>query len=199
MQNKILFPILFSLITILSANILQAQNFKVDNTKSSIIWEGKKVTGAHNGNINIKEGTFVVYDGTITAGDFIVDMTSITCNDISDPKTNEKLVGHLKSDDFFNTENFPEAHLSIEMGKHTDMNNHKLTGKITIKGITQPISFNAELSTSGSNIEAKAKITIDRTKFDIKYGSGSFFSKLGDRMIYDDFTLTINFVATPVK
>jgi polyisoprenoid-binding protein YceI len=182
-----------------SINTLKAQNFNVDNSKSSIVWEGKKVTGAHNGNISIKEGSFVVYDGTITAGDFIIDMNSITCNDISDPKTNEKLVGHLKSEDFFNSEEFPEAHLAIEMGKHTEMNNHKLTGKITIKGITQPINFDAELSTNGNNIEAKAKITIDRTKFDIKYGSGSFFSKLGDKMIYDDFTLTINFVAQPVK
>jgi polyisoprenoid-binding protein YceI len=197
MQKKILF--LFILMIFLSANFLQAQNFEVDKTKSSIVWEGKKVTGAHNGNINIKEGTFVVYDGTITAGDFIIDMTSITCNDISDPKTNEKLIGHLKSDDFFNTADFPEAQLSIEMGKHTEMNNHKLTGKITIKGITQPITFNAELSANGNNIEAKAKITIDRTKFDIKYGSGSFFSKLGDKMIYDDFTLTVNFIATPIK
>lgn len=199
MQIKFQFLILFSLTTFLSLNSLHAQNFKVDKIKSSIVWEGKKVTGAHNGNISIKEGTFVVYEGTITAGDFIVDMTSITCNDISDPKTNEKLVGHLKSDDFFNTEEFPEAHLTIEMGKHKDMNNHKLTGKITIKEITQPITFDAELTTNGTNIEAKAKITIDRTKFDIKYGSGSFFSKLGDKMIYDDFTLTVNFVATPVK
>lgn len=176
-----------------------AQNFKVDNSKTTIEWEGKKVTGAHNGLVKIKEGNFYVLNGSIFKGEFIVDMTSITCTDISDPKTNEKLVGHLKSDDFFGVDNFPEAKLVIEKGEHVDMNNHRLSGDITIKGVTVPVEFDAEMSTEGSNVVAKAKLTIDRSKFNIKYGSGSFFSNLGDRMIYDDFHLTINFTATPAK
>lgn len=199
MKNKTLFlSVLFISASIFISNKAKAQNYKVDTKNSTIVWEGKKVTGEHNGNISIKEGTMLVGLGSIMNADFTIDMESLNCKDISDPGMNAKLVGHLKSEDFFNTEKFPLATLNITNGTHSDMNDHLLSGTITIKGITQPISFVAELVAENKSVRAKAKITIDRTKFDIQYGSGSFFSKLGDKMIYDEFVLTINLIANPV-
>ena len=166
-----------------------AGNQKVDPSKSSVKWLGKKVTGEHDGTINVKEGNLVVENGKITGGKVVIDMQSIVNLDLTDPGYNAKLVGHLKSDDFFSVATFPTAELVI-----TKVEGNNFSGNLTIKGITNPTSFTATASKDGNSTQYKGTITIDRSKYNVKYGSKSFFDNLGDKVIYDDFTLDFTLV-----
>lgn len=173
------------------------ENFNLDVKKSKIKWIGKKFLGAHWGWVKFQSGR-ISYDGKkITGGEFVVDMNTIENEDLKDKESNAKLVGHLKSDDFFSVSKFPTAKFVIthstplKQEKPRDPN-FAITGKMTIKGITQTISFPATIKVENDKITAKAKIEIDRTKFDVRFGSGSFFENLGDNVIYDNFTLELN-------
>ena len=119
-------------------------------------------------------------------------MNSITCTDIESEKYNQMLVDHLKNEDFFNTKEFPVATFKITNAKRGDKNLYKIYSDLTIKGITHAVNFDAYVDINGEIFSAKAKITIDRTKWDIKYGSGSFFENLGDKMILDDVEFDIS-------
>jgi polyisoprenoid-binding protein YceI len=167
-----------------------AQEMSVDISKSEIKWTGKKVSGEHWGYINLKSGTFVVADGKIVNGTFKIDMNSIVCEDLESPEWNQKLVGHLKSDDFFSVDKYETATLEIKESTAFKNGVAEVTGDLTIKGITNPISFKAKKE-SGNYM---ATITVDRTKYNVKYGSGKFFDNLGDNMIDDDFTLDVKLV-----
>lgn len=165
---------------------------KVDINASTVNWVGKKVTGQHTGTIKIKSGEIMMKDGMLKGGSFVIDMTTIMCTDLPEGP-GRKLVGHLSSDDFFGIENHKTATLKItEANKRGDSNNYEVMADLTIKGITKPIEFVAQVRDHG----AKADISIDRTLYGIKYGSGSFFDGLGDKMIYDNFDLSINLVLT---
>jgi polyisoprenoid-binding protein YceI len=170
---------------------MKSQNFRVAASQSIIDWVGRKVTGAHNGTIALKDGTFTVQDGQLTGGRFVADTTSIKILDVTDPATNAQFAGHLASDDFFSTEQYPEAVFEI-----TGVNNRRVEGNLTIKGITHPVSFDANVSVVGDTLTASGKITIDRTKYDMKFRSGNFFQNLGDTLIYNDFDLTVNITAS---
>lgn len=161
-------------------------NETMEVTKGTINWVGKKVTGKHTGTIELKEGNFKMDGDQIVGGRFVIDMTSITVTDLSGDSKG-KLEGHLNSDDFFGTSNFPTATLVVTKAKKNG-NTYKIDGNITIKGVTEPISF--DLLMNGK--EASTQLTIDRTKFGVRYGSGSFFDNLGDSTIYDNFDLDIN-------
>lgn len=166
-----------------------AQNLKVNTAKSTVQWTGKKVTGEHTGTINVKEGNLTLENGKLTGGKIVIDMTSIVDKDLTDPAWNAKLIGHLKSDDFFGVDTYPTSQLvitSVAGGPE----NYTITGNLTIKGITNPLTFNASASQNGKNY--KGTITIDRAKYNIKFRSKSFFENLGDNLIYDDFTLDFN-------
>jgi len=154
--------------------------------KSNITWLGEKVTGKHTGTISLKDGYFTTENNTITGGNFTIDMQSIIVTDLQG-EYKEKLEGHLKSDDFFGIKNHPTATFtSKKVTKKGD--NYTFNGEITIKGITQPLSF----TLTSKNTTLSGKIIIDRTKFNIKYGSGSFFDNLGDKTIYDNFELEVS-------
>lgn len=170
--------------------------FKVDGSKSKIAWLAKKVTGSHNGFISITGGELQADGSTLKGGSFTVDTRTMTVEDIKNADGNARLLGHLKSDDFFSVEKHPSAAFAITSAKKKSGNEYDITGNLTIKGITQPITFPATVVVSGNQLNAKATITIDRTKFDIKYRSNSFFQNLGDKAIYDDFTLDVELVAT---
>lgn len=174
-------------LSILISGILSAQSYSIDTQRSILAWTGKKVTGEHNGNISLKEGSLVIKDNRIEKGNFVIDMTSITNNDLESEEYNQKLVGHLKSDDFFGVEKFPTAKLTITKAGVFKKNVAEVTGDLTIKGITHPISFTVSLEGSTYN----TSIIVDRSKYDVRYGSGSFFDNLGDKMIYDDFTMDV--------
>jgi polyisoprenoid-binding protein YceI len=165
-----------------------AQTKKVDATKSSISWVGKKVTGQHEGTINLEEGGLIFKGKNVVGGNFIVDMTSMTTTDLKAGQGKEKLDGHLKSEDFFGTEKFPTATLVFKTVAAKSAGVYSVTADLTVKGITNPVTF--DLAATANS--ATAKVKIDRTKYDIKYNSGSFFDKLGDKVIYDDFDLTVN-------
>lgn len=163
---------------------------KVNTTTSSINWTGKKVTGQHNGTIKLSEGSLVFKGKVLAGGNFTVDMSSITVTDLSgDSKAN--LEGHLKSDDFFGTEKFNKSVLVFKTIGNKGNNVYTITADLTIKGKTNPVTF--DITVNGTT--AKATVMIDRTKYDIKYGSGSFFDNLGDKTIEDLFQLdvTLNF------
>lgn len=164
-----------------------SQSLTVDVNNSIVKWHGKKVTGEHFGTIHLKSGNLVLENGKISAGEFIIDMTSIKNTDIDDADYKAKLEGHLKSDDFFGVNKFTTAKLVITKSSVFKNKAATVEAKLTIKNITQDIEFSVKKEDS----KFIAEIVIDRSKFDVRYGSGSFFDNLGDKMIHDDFTLTI--------
>jgi polyisoprenoid-binding protein YceI len=174
---------------------MEDKKFEIVTTKSNIDWTGRKITGLHNGTIAIKEGTFVLQDGKLTGGKFVVDTTSIKILDIADPLTNAQFAGHLASDDFFASEQYPEALFVITSAEASGNNNYTINGDLTIRGITHPVVFNAMLNISDEVIIASGKIVVDRTLYGMKFRSGNFFKDLGDTLIYNDFDLNINITA----
>lgn len=169
----------------------ETSTYKVDPSKSTLGWTGTKVTGKHNGFIKLKEGQLLFDGETLKSGNFTIDMNSISCTDLTDPGYNEKLVGHLKSDDFFGVEKFPDAKLEIRSATPTGKGNYTIKGDLSIKGKTNPIEFPATVTIKGTELTAKSKIEVDRSKYDVRYGSGSFFDDLGDKAIDDIFVLEI--------
>lgn len=169
---------------------MKNQKFEIVSTQSNIEWVGKKVTGAHNGTIAIKQGEIILSDGNLSGGRFIIDTTTINILDITDPATNAQFAGHLASDDFFSIEKHPEARLEITAvsGKH-------ITGDLTIKGITHPVEFDANVEVKDELLSASGKLVIDRTRYGIRFRSGNFFKDLGDTLIYNDFELNIHIIA----
>jgi len=171
--------------------------YKVDAGASTIKWVGKKVTGQHNGTIAIKEGDVRVAGDAVVGGNFVIDTTSITDLDL-DPESKAKLEGHLKSNDFFAVEQYPTANFEITgvQPMASGENTHKVTGNLTIKGKTNALSFPAKISVTPEAVTAEATgVAVDRTLFDIRYGSGKFFKGLGDKVINDEFWLDIKLVA----
>ena len=177
-------------IIMLSGSSIFAQRAEVNVQTTTIEWLGKKIGGKHEGNIQLKSGYLELKEGEIIAGNFVVDMTSITNTDLKDEGSNQKLVGHLKSDDFFGVQSYPTAEFVVTKSSKFNNGTATLTGDLTIKGNTESISF--EVVRAGK--EYTAKLDIDRSKFDVRYGSKSFFDNLGDKAINDIFTLDITLV-----
>jgi polyisoprenoid-binding protein YceI len=175
--------------------------YKVDAAQSKVAWNGKKVAGEHSGTINIAAGSFQVAKNKVVGGTVDIDMNSIVNLDIADKEYNQKLVGHLKSDDFFSSEKHPKATFKIASltpikGAAAGAANYTAKGTLTIKGITQPVSFPVNVAVNGNTITAKSDaVVLDRSKWDIRYGSKTFFANIGDKAIHDDFTVQFNVVA----
>ena len=178
---------------------MKNKKFKIVAAQSNIDWTGRKVTGSHNGTIAIKDGTLVLNDDKLTAGEFVVDTTSIKILDISDPATNAQFAGHLASDDFFASEKYPEAQFVITSAEPNENSAYQINGDLTIKGITHPIQLGAKLNADDDTLTASGKIIVDRTKYDMKFRSGNFFQNLGDNLIYNDFELKVNIAAKQVS
>lgn len=174
----------------------KAKELKVNNKISSIEWIGKKVTGQHEGTIMVKEGTVNVEGGVLKDGMLVIDMTSILVTDIEDAETNAKLKGHLYSEDFFGVENHPTATLKINNTKQVEGENYLIMADLTIKGHTEKVEIPAIIKMEENKLVAIGEVEIDRTKFGIKYGSGSFFDDLGDKAIYDNFVVKFKVGAT---
>lgn len=171
--------------------------YKVDTKQSTLLWTGKKVTGQHNGIVPISSGEFAAEGTQIKDGTFEINVAGLTDTDITDAEGNAKLVRHLKSDDFFGVEKFPTANFVVVSVTPKSGNEYTVKGKLTIKGKTNEIEFPAVVTTEGKSLVATAKITVDRSKYDIKYGSRTFFDNLGDKYIYDEFVLDLKLVAVP--
>ncbi len=184
---KNLKTIAIALLVAFGTTVAKAQSKKINVEKSTINWNAKKVTGEHSGTVNFQDGNLIFKSGKVAGGNFTVDMTSLVTTDLSgDWKT--KLEGHLKSNDFFNTEKFKTATLVFKKVATKANGVYTVTADLTIKGITNPITFDLAIKgNTGSTV-----LKIDRTKYDIKYGSKSFFDSIGDKAINDDFDLTVN-------
>ena len=164
-----------------------AQKKEVNIEKSVVAWTGKKIGGAHNGQIQLKSGYFIFNNDQIKGGKVVIDMNSMTNLDLEDAGYRAKLIGHLKSDDFFGVEKYPTA--IFELSKATKFENGKASveGMITIKGKSEILNF--DLVKNGNEFTGQLKV--DRSKFDVRYGSNSFFDNLGDKAIEDIFTLDV--------
>jgi polyisoprenoid-binding protein YceI len=182
---KNLKAIVLALVVVLSTVSVTAQTKKIDAAKSSINWLAKKVTGQHNGTVNLKDGSLVFKAKKLVGGTFTADMTSLTATDLTGEYLG-KLNGHLKSEDFFNTAKFTTATLVFKTVTAKGAV-YTVTGDLTIKGITKPVTF--ELATTAN--AATTKFMVDRTAYDIKYGSKSFFESIGDKAIDNEFELTV--------
>jgi polyisoprenoid-binding protein YceI len=189
---------LSSLAVLLLLLPLSAQvKLDVDQDRSTIGWHGSKVTGAHQGNIRVGGGSITVQDDRLLAADVVVDMTSITCTDITNEGSNKRLVDHLRSEDFFAVEEHPEAFFrsaSIEplSGSEATDANYKVNGILEIKGIRHPVSFDCFFTAEGQGYRALGTLVFDRTSYEIQYRSGSFFQELGDKMIHDEVRLDLD-------
>ena len=191
-----LVAVLLSVVTYANDSKNAQTVYKVETVKSKVVWTGKKVTGEHTGTLLLSEGEVKLNDNEVTGAVVKMDMNSIENTDLSDPEWNKKLVDHLKSEDFFSVEKYPQASfVTTDISKDTGDTGYKVSGKLTIKGITNEISFPVNVKVDGNYLTANGIATIDRTKWNIKYGSGSFFSGLGDKMIYDDFEIEFDLVA----
>ena len=182
-----------------SIHVKKNINYNVDTKATTATWLGKKVTGQHSGTIAVSKGTIMSDGKTITGGSFEFDMNSIANTDLTDKEMNGKLIGHLKSEDFFSVAKNPTAKFEIAKVTLKSGTDYDVTGKLTIKGITNEITFPAMIKMDDKAVVTVAKITVNRTKFDIKYGSASFFESIGDKAISDDFELNVNVVATIAK
>lgn len=174
---------------------MNTQHFHVAGAQSQLSWTGRKVTGAHNGTIGIKAGILELTNGQLTGGNFTIDTTSIKILDITDPATNAQFAGHLFSADFFATDKYPEASFTITRIDAKEAGKPVITGDLTIKDITHPVSFPATVVINGNTLTAVGKTRIDRTLYDMKFRSGNFFTNLGDTLIYNEFELEIQLTA----
>jgi polyisoprenoid-binding protein YceI len=163
------------------------EKFTADTAQTKLLWLGEKVTGQHFGTVKLKSGWLTWKDNKIVSGEFEIDMTTI-----KESNSNERLVGHLESDDFFGVEKFPVSRLVITGSTPFDKGTGIITGTITIKGITNPIEFKAVIQKQDNGLLFFANITLDRTKFNIRYGSGSFYDNLGDKTIFDEFKMKVS-------
>ena len=178
----------------------KGEDYKVSAETSNIEWIGKKVTGEHKGGIKISNGELNITNGAITGGNFVIDMNSITCSDLQG-EWSDKLIGHLKSEDFFSVQKHTNSTFKItkvtpiKTAKNEGEANNTITGNLTIKGNTQEISFPAYVLVKNDGIVAIGEASVDRTKFDIKYGSANFFEGLGDKAISNDFIIKFTLAA----
>ncbi|MBI2070968.1 MAG: YceI family protein [Elusimicrobia bacterium] len=177
------------------------QTVKLDLSSSVIRWTGRKVTGEHNGTIRLKSGKATLAKGALAGGQFEIDMMSIANEDIQNPSSNAKLVNHLKSSDFFDVENHPTASFKIKKvtalpSARPDGSTHEISGDLSIKGIAHPIAFPAAVEIAKGKVRASGSVSIDRTKWDVRYGSGKFFDNLGDKAIDDRVEIEINLAGT---
>lgn len=188
-MNKIL-TLLFVSVAVLGFG---QTNLNADVDKSTIHWTGRKITKSHNGSIKLQSGHLRVKDGVLYGGEFVIDMNSIVDFDVKDPEWNEKLVGHLKSDDFFSVDKHPTATIKSKKvfkvkGKE---NTFSVVADLTIKGITNEVTFPITLKQVGGKYIAETNFNIDRSKWDVRFGSNSFFENLGDKAIKNEIEFAI--------
>ena len=176
--------------------ILHTDVYKVDTKQSSLEWYAEKVTGKHNGKIQLSSGEIKNTHGSYS-GTFEIDMTTIEDTDMDSPDRRKKLESHLKSADFFDVAKFPGSKFVLtSVTPHTEgAFTHTVKGMLTIKDKTNEISFPATIQMTENKITCAGSAVVDRSKFDVKYGSKTFFKDIGDKMIYDEFTLKFNVVA----
>jgi polyisoprenoid-binding protein YceI len=173
----------------------KTSTYTVDTKSSKMIWKAEKVTGKHDGTIQLSSGKVMSDGKTITGGTFVIDMNTIKVVDITDAEYNAKLLGHLKSNDFFSVEEFKTSTFEITSTKKIEGERYQINGRLTIKEITNDVSFPATVKVTDKSIITVGTATVNRVKYGIKYGSGTVFTDIGDKAIMDDFQLEMNIIA----
>ena len=192
----------FKILSILTATAIffsfksaAPENFLVDTKASSIEWTAGKVGCNHNGTIQLASGSLSFVGKNLKSGSFGIDMNTIAISDLKG-NSNQNLLNHLKGDDFFSVAKNPASTFAITKVSPAGTDRVNITGNLTIKGITNEISFPASVKRAKNTVAAVAKgVKVDRTKYDIKYRSKNFFGDIGDKAIDDEFELSINLVA----
>ena len=182
------------------AEAKKTRTVKLNLEQSVLRWTGKKLTGAHTGSLRLKSGQVVLAGNDLVDGDFEIDMDSIKDEDLTNSGANAKLVGHLKSADFFDVAQHPSAKFKIRKvaplpALKADSPTHQITGDLTIKGITKEVAFPATVRIGGGKAEARGAVTLDRTQWDIRFRSGKFYKDVGDKIIYDEIRVELNLTA----
>ncbi|MDP6821386.1 MAG: YceI family protein [Candidatus Marinimicrobia bacterium] len=170
--------------------IIREGNYTVNVDSSTIKWTGKEITtDSHYGTLGLKQGAVEVSTAGIVSGNVVVDMNSIQCLDMTG-RGKTKLEGHLRSDDFFGVQSYPEAALNFTSLSAETSGEIHFAGDLTIKNITHPITFSGLIHQSGNNYSATINFSFDRTLYDVKYRSGKYFKDLGDKLILDDIDIS---------
>jgi polyisoprenoid-binding protein YceI len=168
--------------------------YNVDIQKSNIEWIAGKVTGEHRGVVKLEGGTLALEDNNLKSGNFTIDMKTMACTDLKGSSA-QSLLGHLKGEDFFSIEKYPTATFALTKVSPITNNLVSITGNLTIKGITNSVTFPANIKKQKNSFSAAARdVKVDRTKYDIRYRSKSFFGDIGDKAIDDTFLLNISLV-----
>ncbi|WP_276498191.1 YceI family protein [Pontibacter litorisediminis] len=178
----------------------EGETYQVAQDQSNVKWHGTKVGGEHMGEIEVQSGELIVNGDQLTGGTIVIDMNTITNTDLEDAEYNGKLVGHLKSDDFFGVEKFPTATFEITSvspvaDAAAGQPNYNVEGNLTIKETTEKVSFPATVTVNEGTVNAKADVKVDRSKYDVRYGSETLLGELGDKAIADEFTITFDVTA----
>ena len=187
----------------LASQVAFGQSFELDKTQSHVTWEGSKPTGKHNGKLQFKEGTISLKGSNVTSAMFVADMNTITCDDLTGDN-NKKLVGHLKSKDFFDVAKHPTATFKFEKVSLEKGGKYRFKGTLTLLGVSKPVFFMADVNRKDpKKIEATTSFSINRTDWGLKYKSKSFFKNIGDKFIHDNMKIGIKLVAkakaAPIK
>lgn len=167
--------------------------YSVNTSESNLHWLAKKVGGQHQGDIKVSAGSLEVEDGVPVSGTFTIDMTSMV---LTDEPANEGLMNHLRGDDFFSVDQYPTAEFELTSATSQGGEDYLIEGNLTIKGITEPVSFPAKISSDGDMLTATGTVEVDRTAYDIKFRSLKFFDDIADKAIEDTFTLDLDLVAS---
>lgn len=185
----------------------QGTTFKVDPYNSLVNWQGTKPGGEHVGTVKISGGNITVVDDEVTSGMFEIDLTTIVNFDVENESMNNRLVNHLKSEDFFYVDSFPKATFEIveveklngtpNLDNETFEPTHRLTGNLTMRGTTKSISFDAEVEIEDNSIAARTdEFVLDRTEWGVNFKSRKVFSQLKDDFIHDEMGIAIELNAT---
>ena len=194
MKNLVFLLAVTAFVGFAFTNPNEENSYSVDKVNSTLTWKAYKVTGSHEGTIALQDGELKFKKGVLKGGSFEIDMTTIIVTDL-EGEYKEKLEGHLNSPDFFDVANNPVAKFETTSVKPADTKNtYNVTGNLTIKNITNEISFMATVDDSKMPIVTTASLKVDRSKYDVRYGSNSFFDNLGDKAIYDEFDLEVKLV-----
>jgi polyisoprenoid-binding protein YceI len=161
--------------------------YELDTEASTLEWAAYRFTGSgHTGTVGIADGYMAYTDDALQQGEFVIDMTSIT-----ESEGNERFLQHIRSDDFFTVDRYPTSTLLVNEIT-TENGTSVVNGELTIRGITNEVSFPATIERSEDELNASAEFEIDRTKWGVVYDSGSVFKQLGDRAIEDEITYKLD-------
>ena len=195
-MKKIVLALFMVGLLLSSFSIEESETFNALVEESTITWAASRPGKTHDGTLALSKGNFVFEGEKLVGGEFLINMNSIKVTDIKPGKMNDKLVNHLRSADFFDVENHATGAFAIS-STETKEGKTLVNGQLTLKGISNPVTFLADVSNDGTTVTLKTgEFKIDRTKWDIKYRSGKFFDDLKNKLIYDDIVITVDVKAT---